>query len=238
MNINKPRHDKLFRKSLENPLVAYELLQAHLPQEILKILDISTLKSEKESFIEDDLTDSISDVLFSCKMDSQDGYIYLLLEHQSTTNHFMAYRLFKYMINICDRYRTINPKAKSLPLVYPLVIYNGTKAYNSSRNLWNLFSNPVLAKQFWSGEYQLVNVHDIPDEEFKSRIWSGLLEFFLKHRHESQLLSRWQEIADVLPELIKVNIGYDYIEMVLHYTLTSIDKNDKIYLHNSLCQRR
>jgi hypothetical protein len=46
------------------------------------------------------------------------------------------------------------------------------------------------------------------------------LEFFLKHRHdERQLLKRWQQIADILPELTKVSIGYDYIEMILHYTL-------------------
>ena len=48
MTVDKPKHDQLFRKSLENPIVAYELLQAHLPQEILAIIDTSTLKSEKK----------------------------------------------------------------------------------------------------------------------------------------------------------------------------------------------
>ena len=48
------------------------------------------------------------------------------------------------------------------------------------------------------------------------------------------MLKRWQEIADILPELTKISIGYDYIEMILHYTLTSIDKNDKIELEKIL----
>ena len=107
MTAEKPKHDQLFRKSLENPIVAYELLQAHLPQEVLEIIDTSTLKLEKESFIEPDLSASIADVLFSVKFNDTDGYIYLLLEHQSTPEHFMAFRLFKYMINICDRHLTI-----------------------------------------------------------------------------------------------------------------------------------
>ena len=183
---NKPRHDKLFRKALENPIVAYEFIEAHLPQEILQILDTKTLKLEKESFVEPDLTASISDVLFSCKMDSidsnvedcNDGYIYLLLEHQSTPDPLMAFRLFKYMVNICDRYLIENPKTKHLPLIYPLVLYNGTKPYKVSRNLWDLFSSKTLAKRFWTEDYQLVNVHDIPDAEFKKRVWSGILEFF------------------------------------------------------------
>jgi len=51
MTAEKPKHDQLFRKSLENPIVAYELLQAHLPQEVLAIIDTSTLKLEKESFM-------------------------------------------------------------------------------------------------------------------------------------------------------------------------------------------
>lgn len=31
MNNNKPRHDQLFRKALENPMVAHELLQLICP---------------------------------------------------------------------------------------------------------------------------------------------------------------------------------------------------------------
>ena len=235
---NKPRHDKLFRKALENPIVAYEFIEAHLPQDILQILDTKTLKLEKESFVEPDLTGSISDVLFSCKMDSaqdcNDGYIYLLLEHQSTPDPLMAFRLFKYMVNICDRYLITNPEAKHLPLVYPLVLYNGTKPYNAPRNLWDLFNNTTLARQFWTKDYQLVNVHDIPDEELKKRAWSGILEFFLKHIHERQLLKRWREIADILPEITKISIGYDYIQMILYYTLTAIDQSDKIELEKLL----
>ena len=114
MTTQKPKHDQLFRKSLENPIVAYELLQAHLPQEVLAIIDTSTLKLEKESFVEPDLSTSIADVLFSVKFNDTDGYIYLLLEHQSTPEHFMAFRLFKYMVNICDRYRLENQKTKFL----------------------------------------------------------------------------------------------------------------------------
>ncbi|CEO17517.1 hypothetical protein RMONA_05825 [Rickettsia monacensis] len=79
-----------------------------------------------------------------------------------------------------------------------------------------------------------MNVHEIPDEEFKQRIWSGILEFFLKHIHERELLKRWQEISDILPELTKITIGYDYLEMILYYTLTKIEQADKIKLENLL----
>ncbi|WP_250311484.1 Rpn family recombination-promoting nuclease/putative transposase [Rickettsia endosymbiont of Oedothorax gibbosus] len=234
MTSDKPKHDEIFRKSMENPIVAKEFLATHLPKDVLALIDSTTVKLEKDSFIELDLSETISDVLFSVKFNDQDGYIFLLLEHQSTVDKMMAFRLFKYMINICDLYLTTNPKAKSLPLIYPLIIYNGKKKYNASLNIWNLFSHPDLARVFWTNDCQLINVHDIPDEELKEKVWSGILLFFLKHIHERQLLKRWQEISHLLPKLSKITIGYDHIRNLLQYTLTFIEQSDKIELEKIL----
>ncbi|WP_425362066.1 Rpn family recombination-promoting nuclease/putative transposase [Candidatus Tisiphia endosymbiont of Mystacides longicornis] len=234
MTLDKPKHDEIFRKSMENPIVAKEFLATHLPKDVLALIDSTSLKLEKDSFIESDLSETISDVLFSVKFNDQDGYIFLLLEHQSTVDKMMAFRLFKYMINICDRYLTTNPKAKRLPLIYPLIIYNGKKKYNASLNIWNLFSHPDLARGFWTNDCQLINVHDIPDEELKKKVWSGILLFFLKHIHERQLLKRWQEISYLLPKLSKITIGHDHIRNLLSYTLTFIEQSDKIELEKIL----
>ena len=234
MTSDKPKHDEIFRKSMENPIVAKEFLATHLPKDVLALIDSTSLKLEKDSFIEPDLSETISDVLFSVKFNDQDGYIFLLLEHQSTVDKMMAFRLFKYMINICDRYLTTNPKAKCLPVIYPLIIYNGKKKYNAPLNIWNLFSHPDLARGFWTNDCQLINVHEIPDEELKKKIWSGILLFFLKHIHERQLLKRWQEISHLLPKLSKITIGHDHIRNLLSYTLTFIEQNDKIELEKIL----
>ncbi|WP_425361464.1 Rpn family recombination-promoting nuclease/putative transposase [Candidatus Tisiphia endosymbiont of Ceraclea dissimilis] len=234
MTSDKPKHDEIFRKSMENPIVAKEFLATHLPKDVLALIDSTSLKLEKDSFIESDLSETISDVLFSVKFNDQDGYIFLLLEHQSTVDKMMAFRLFKYMINICDLYLTTNPKAKSLPVIYPLILYNGKKKYNASLNIWNLFSHPNLARGFWTNDCQLINVHDIPDEELKKKVWSGILLFFLKHIHERQLLKRWQEISHLLPKLSEITIGYDHIRNLLQYTLTFIEQNDKIELEKIL----
>ncbi|WP_250312147.1 RpnC/YadD family protein [Rickettsia endosymbiont of Oedothorax gibbosus] len=41
----------------------------------------------------------------------------------------------------------------------------------------------------------------------------------------------------MLPEIIKVNIGYDYLEMLLCYTLTKIEQSDKIELEKLLTSK-
>ena len=231
------KHDQIFRKAMENPLVAHEFLNAHLPKHIKALIDFPSLTIENTSFIEQNLRDSISDVLFSAKFDNKDGYLYLLIEHQSSADHFMTFRLLRYMLNICDRYLTSNPKAKSLPLIYPLIFFNGTGDYNASRNLWDLFEDNLLAKEIWTNDYQIVNVNDIPDEQLKQRVWSGILEFFLKYIRERNLLKRWQEISDMLPEITKVTIGYNYIELLLCYTLTRINQSDKVELEKLLTSK-
>jgi len=236
-SIERPKHDELIRKALENPIVAKEFFEMHLPKEIKAMFLPHTLKMEKESFVEANLQNSISDILFSAKFNEDTGYLWILLEHQSTPDHFMAFRLFKYMTDIAARHLTLHPKSKHLPFVYPLIFYNGKKKYNAPKNLWELFKNKQLVQEIWTKDHQVVNVHDIPDEELKKKAWSGILQFFMKHIHERDLLKRWYEVADLLPEFAKLNIGIDYLELILTYTLIKIEKSDKIELEKMLKSR-
>lgn len=146
----------------------------------------------------------------------------------------MAFRLFKYMINISDQYLTTHPKAKKLPVVSPLVLYHGAKKYKVSLNLWDLFNDAALAKKLWINDYPIINVNNIPDEQLKEKIWSGVLLFFLKHMHERRLLKRWHEIAGLLPQLAGMTSGYNHIRNLLQYSLPHIDQNDKIELQKIL----
>lgn len=228
------RHDKIIKKALENPLVAKEFFQMQLPADIKEQFDLDTLKPEKDSFIEESLRDSFVDMLFSVKCKDRDGFIFILLEHQSVPDHFMAFRLKKYMIHILDQYMNKNPKAKKLPIIYPIVLYNGKRKYTVSRNIWGLFEDPEFIKKLWINDYQLINVHEIPDERLKERLWAGTLQFFMKHIWERDLVKMWEEVTGILPELVKVDIGYNYIKILLTYSLTKMEETDKIKLQNIL----
>lgn len=227
------KHDEIIRSAFENPIVAKEFFQMHLPPHIQSLVSFKTLKMEKDSFVDKTLKKSILDILFSVKFNSEDGYLFLLLEHQSKPDYYMAFRLFKYMLKIAE-YHMKTTKSKKFPFIYPLVFYNGIQKYNAPLNLWELFENSELVKATWTNDYQLINVHDISDKELKKNAWSGILQFFMKHIHERDLLKRWEEIADLLPKFAKVNIGIDYIELILFYTLTKIKQSDIMEVENIL----
>ena len=92
-------HDGVLKKALEYAPVRKDFFEKHLPEKIKKIVDIESLKMQKESFIDESLKKSYADLLFASP---KDQYIYVLLENQSSVDKMMAFRLLKYMISICD----------------------------------------------------------------------------------------------------------------------------------------
>ena len=91
-------HDALFKLFLRQPETARDFLAFHLPAPIHALCDMKTLKLESSSFIDDDLRESYSDVLWSVKTEQGPGYIYCLIEHQSTSNKLIAFRMMRYAI--------------------------------------------------------------------------------------------------------------------------------------------
>lgn len=71
---------------------------------------MKTLKLESSSFIDDDLRESYSDVLWSVKTEQGPGYIYCLIEHQSTSNKLIAFRMMRYAIAAMQNHRMPDTK--------------------------------------------------------------------------------------------------------------------------------
>ncbi len=60
---------------------------------------LSTLKLEPATFVEPDLHQYASDILWSVKTTGgEDGYVYTLIEHQSTENLYMPFRMLRYSV--------------------------------------------------------------------------------------------------------------------------------------------
>ena len=81
----------------------------------------------KESYINEQLKLGITDILYSVNIAQQQGYIYLLVEHQSTADVLMPFRIVKYICAIMDHHLKQTCK-NELPLVVPLAFYHGQSA--------------------------------------------------------------------------------------------------------------
>ena len=91
-------HDAIFRQMLTQKEVARDFLQLYLPAPFLSICDLNTLQLASGSFIEEDLRSSDSDILYSLQTRHGAGYTYALIEHQSSPDKLMAFRLMQSLL--------------------------------------------------------------------------------------------------------------------------------------------
>ena len=218
------KSDALFKSVLEDKIAATEFLDAYLPDNVKNMLDLSTISIEKESYIEEDLKRRFSDIVYSIKHKDnpkEKAFVFCLAEHQSTPDYWIALRLFKYMLLLCERHKN---KKDKLPLVVSLVLYNGKTEYTAPKSFWELFSNPDMAKSIMSDNYQLIDLQSMSDDEIKSKPHLGMFNFFMKHIYQKNMLELWQQFLTEFTQSILMDKeqGYIYIKKLLWYTSSKV----------------
>ena len=174
-------HDRFVKKMMEVPGATKELIEECLPAKYKERLDLTTIKPEKDTFIETNLKSKYSDLVYSVKTkDNKDAYIYCLIEIQSSPHYFIAFRLLKYSLLLIERY-VDKKKKRKLPIVMPLVIYHGKEKYTVPKNLWELFEDPQLVFELMTGDYSLMDLNAMNDEDIDGSKPISILIYTLKH---------------------------------------------------------
>ncbi|MCW2474434.1 Rpn family recombination-promoting nuclease/putative transposase [Candidatus Symbiopectobacterium sp. NZEC151] len=190
-------HDATFKQFLTNSDTARDFMQLHLPGELRELCDLTTLKLESGSFIEDDLRAYFSDVLYSVKTRVGEGYIHVLIEHQSSADKHMAFRLMRYAIAAMQKY--LDAKHKTLPLVIPILFYAGsTSPYPYSTNWLAGFDYPDVAERLYSKPFPLVDVTVIPDDEIMEHRSMAALTLLQKHIRQRDLAELMDRLVTLL----------------------------------------
>ena len=222
------KSDALVKKIMSEKVAATEFLEEYLPQNLKSKLDLSSIEVKKESYVEESLRRQLSDLVYLVKTKDKkrDAFVYVLLEAQSKVDHKIAFRLWKYTLLLLERH--IKGKEK-LPLVAPIVLYHGQGKYTAVKSLWELFEDPIAAKELMSDKHILVDLQSMPDDDIKKKEHLGMLEFFLKHIRDRDIIKLWKEFFDSFSDVIiadKEN-GYIYIKSFLYYTDARLENNKK-----------
>ena len=191
-------HDATFRQFLKIPDIARDFMEIHLPTGLRAICDLSTLKLENCSFVEENLRQYFSDVLYSLKtVDGDKGYVQVLIEHQSSPDKHMAFRMIRYAVAAMQSH--LDAGHKKLPLVIPVLFYTGKRSpYPYSTNWLQEFTDPELAKNLYSSAFPLVDITMIPDEEIMEHRSMAALTLLQKHIHQRNLTVFMDKLVAVL----------------------------------------
>ena len=85
--------------------------RAVLPAGLAGRLDLDRLTRVPASFVDEALKWRYSDLLFTAPLDGRDAFVYLLVEHQSSADPLMAFRMLRYVTRIWDHHLRDHPRA-------------------------------------------------------------------------------------------------------------------------------
>ena len=196
-------------------------MEIHLPKDLRELCDLDSLKLESASFVDEKLRALHSDILWSVKTREGDGYIYVVIEHQSREDIHMAFRLMRYSMAVMQRHIE-HDKRRPLPLVIPMLFYHGSRSPYPWSLCWlDEFADPTTARKLYSAAFPLVDITVVPDDEIVQHRRVALLELIQKHIRQRDLMG----LIDQLVILLVTECANDsQITALLNYILLTGDE--------------
>jgi predicted transposase/invertase (TIGR01784 family) len=140
-------HDALFRHTFSQPEHAASLLKDNLPAAVAARIDWSSLELQPGSFVSDELRWRHSDLIFRARMGDRDALLYFVVEHQSSEDLLMPWRMLSYVVRLCDSVLANDSKRTTLPAVIPIVVHHGKSPWKASQNLHDIIDLDDALKQ-------------------------------------------------------------------------------------------
>ncbi|AYB48205.1 ISNCY family transposase [Candidatus Williamhamiltonella defendens] len=190
-------HDAVFKQFLSEKETAKDFFEIWLPDEIKALCDFTTMKMESGSFVDEGMKGYQNDILYSLSTDKGKGYLYVLIEAQSTPDKLSAWRLMRYSMAAMQKH--LDAGNKTLPLVFPVLFYMGKKSpYPHSTHWLNCFEDRGLAERIYTQPFRLADVTTLEDGEILQHRRMALLELLQKHIRRRDMSELLNEIVAIL----------------------------------------
>ena len=218
MEKGRKPHDPAYKQFFSNPEMVASLLRDFVPADFIKDLDFSTLERCSGSYVTDDLRERHDDIVWRVGWKKGSWcYVALLLEFQSTPDHWMALRILSYTaLLLLDLVKTGKvQESEGLPPVFPIVIYNGGKAWKAPQDVATLFAPMPESLKVYRPQHRhfLLDESRVPKDELDRN--KGLAAQLLR-------LERAQELDDVrqiVRELMTRLQGPEYLLLRRAFTV-------------------
>jgi predicted transposase/invertase (TIGR01784 family) len=195
---------------------------------VSQALNWSTLKLVEGSFVDEDLRDREADLLYEVEQGAGEGslWLYILLEHQSTPDRWMRFRLLKYCCRIWDMHLAQRPTPSELRPIVPLVFYQGERSWSYSSEFADLFAESV---RNWPGtprfSHGLIDQSGMQPNEVQGKLKAQMMQLLLLAAYHPE--RPWRELV---VELIRTlsslppSGGINYMRIFLRYILQTQDR--------------
>ena len=222
MDIIKNPHDTLFKRTLRDKEVARDFLKNYLPENILDEVDLTDINIAKDSFVDKELKESFSDILYNVSINDRDGYIYLLFEHKSYLDKMTPVQLLSYITDIWELHENQSTEDK-LPPIIPILIYHGKKRWSFGDQLSELIgdSPESIVDYIPDYRYLVYDFSEYSDSEIKGEIKLRIFLKLISHIFDDDFENGLRKVLPLMNKLQEKSTGMEYIETVVKYILNT-----------------
>ena len=188
-NLNQEKkkyvHNKLVKNILQDKKEATEFINQFLePREEIK----EELIRYTNSYITKKYKSKEADLVY--KLKNQE--VFFLIEHQSTIDNNMSYRMLNYCLDIMQEWsknRKIR-KSTSYPIIVPIVIYTGNKKWKFQKDLQEKqIGTYVLERYKIDIEYNLIDINKLSNQYLlEKNTMFGYIMFLEKAQNKDELI--------------------------------------------------
>lgn len=182
LDVTNTPHDAYARRTFQRPALAAEQILFTLGPRIAASIEPGSLELVPGTFITEDMRDHETDCLYQARIRGL-ALIYVLLEHMSRPHRWMALRILGYLSVIWKEFVRQNPDAERLPMILPIVLHHGERAWPHPTAFESLLDLPAdldevrrLVPHF---EFVLDDLATQTDEQLRSRPVSAHLRMVL-----------------------------------------------------------
>lgn len=180
------------------------------------MIDFSSLELQPDSFIDDGLRLKVVDLLYKVNFNGKTGYLYILIEHTSTSQKLLPFRMFKYALAIMEKHMERTGDT-TLPLVLPLIFYTGSRRFRHSTNIYDLFGKyKKQAQLIYNRPFTLVDLSQISDEDLEKTQWFQVLGLLMKHTRSSKILPVFEKVLKIMKSFSDSDLT-SYLKLSLSY---------------------
>ena len=198
--------------------MAAEFLERYLPPAVAVTLDWTTLRAEKDAFLDPELAQHPADLLYA--VDLRRGgrsYVHVLFEHKSYVESRINLDLLRYRVRIWEQW--LNDANKGpLPVIVPVVVYHGEARWGVSRQFAETVADASGLRAYVpTCEYHLVDLSIYRDEDLRGAVRLQVALLTLKYVFRDDLRERLPGILELLRALEQSSSGLDFIRALLRY---------------------
>ena len=218
-------HDKFFKEAFSRKEIACSFIRHYLPVQVNEQIDLTTLAILKDSFIDKDFKENYSDMLYSINFSGKKSYIYLLVEHKSYQDIFTGFQLLRNMVKVWEQYRKENEKSKILPLILPLILYQGKSPWPFTTVMGHLFAN-IANMEAYIPEFkrEVFEVVSLGDEQITGNAMLQILLLAQKHVDSPIIATVLRKIMELYIHATPPECDRNFLESTVRYLFATTNR--------------